>query len=156
MILIIAIACVYCIYLILRSRAGLAFVAIKENEVEARAAGVDLVKYKLFAFIVSTFMTGVAGALEAHYFGYITPGVFSAEISFKPVIYSILGGLGTIPGPIIGTMIFDIAWESLKALGLTYELLVVIGLLLILVVIFLPKGLVSLPERFNLKGKKSS
>ena len=153
--LIVTIACIICIYFILKSRTGLAFVAIKENEVEARAAGVDLVKYKLLAFVVSTFMAGVAGALETHYFGYITPEIFGAGISFWPIIYSILGGLGTIPGPIIGTVILTIAWESLKAIGLTYEMLIVIGLLLILVVIFLPKGLVSLPDQLKrIRGKK--
>lgn len=153
-ILIIAIVCIVSIFLIIRSRMGLAFMAIKENEVEARASGVDVVRYKLLAFIISTFMTGIAGALETHHFGYITPEIFSAEISFWPVIYSIFGGLGTISGPIIGTIILTVAWESLKALGLTYELLVVIGLLLICVVIFLPRGLVSLPRELALWRSK--
>lgn len=146
-ILIVAVVCIWGIYYVLKSRIGLAFVAIKENEVEARASGVDVVRYKLLAFIISTFIAGVAGALETHYFGYVTPEIFGTEISFWPVIYSIFGGLGTISGPIIGTIILTVAWESLKALGLTFELLIVIGLLLICVVIFLPRGLVSLPGK---------
>jgi branched-chain amino acid transport system permease protein len=152
--LIIAVVCIVGIFLIIRSRMGLAFMAIKENEVEARASGVDVVRYKLLAFTISTFMTGIAGALETHHFGYITPEIFGAELSFWPVIYSIFGGLGTIPGPIIGTIILTIAWESLKTLGLTFELLIIIGLLLILVVIFLPKGLVSLPRELAMWRSK--
>lgn len=155
LILVVTIVCIICIYSILKSRIGLAFIAIKENEVEARAAGVNLVKYKLLAFVVSTFIAGVAGALWSHYSGYITPEFISAELSFWPVIYSIFGGLGTIPGPIIGTLILTITWESLKAIGLTFEMLIAIGLLLIFIVIFLPKGLVSLPDQLKrMKRKK--
>ncbi len=139
--------CILILFLILRSRIGLAFSAIRENETEARAAGVDPVKFKLFAFAVSTFMAGVAGAMEIHHFGYITPEIFGAEISFWPVIYSIFGGLGTIVGPILGTVLLTFFWDGLKDAGLTYERFILIGALLILVVIFLPKGLVSLPGR---------
>jgi branched-chain amino acid transport system permease protein len=148
-ILLIVIICIVCMYLILKSRVGLAFAAIRENELEARAAGVDLVKYKLYAFSISTFMAGLAGGLQTHHFGYITPEIFHAENSFLPVIHSILGGLGTISGPIIGTVILTIIWDGLKGLGLRFELFVVIGLLLILIVIFLPKGLISLPEKIR-------
>jgi len=137
------------LFLILRSRVGLAFAAIRENEMEARAAGVDPVKYKLFAFAISTFLAGVAGALEIHHFGYITPEIFGAEVSFWPVIYSIFGGLGTITGPILGTFLLTFFWDGLKGMGLTYERFIIIGGLLILVVIFLPRGLVSLPERIR-------
>lgn len=135
------------IYLILRSRVGIALAAIRENELEARTAGVDPVKYKLFAFGVSTFIAGIAGALEIHHFGYVTPEVYGTEVSFWPVIYSILGGLGTIAGPIIGTIILTLFWDGLKDIGLTYERYIIVGAMLILAVIFLPKGLISLPER---------
>lgn len=137
------------IHYVLKSRAGLAFAAIRENEVEARAAGVDPVRYKLLAFVISTFIAGIAGALEIHYVGYITPEIFSPQISFWPVTYSILGGLGSLWGPVIGTIVLTIFWEGLKTFGLTYERFIVIGLILILSVIFLPKGLVSFPEEFR-------
>jgi branched-chain amino acid transport system permease protein len=137
------------IHYILKSRAGLAFVAIRENEVEARAAGVDPVKYKLLAFTISTFIAGIAGALEIHYIGYITPEIFSPQTSFWPVTYSILGGLGSLWGPVIGTAVLTIFWEGLKTVGLTYERFIVIGIILILSVIFLPKGLISFPEELK-------
>ena len=137
------------IHLILRSRMGLAFAAIRENELEARASGISPVSYKLLAFTVSSFIAGVAGALQVHHISFISPEIFHAETSFWPVIYSIFGGLGTISGPIVGTVILTVIWEGLKGFGLTYERFIVIGVLLILVVIFLPRGLVSLPEEIR-------
>jgi branched-chain amino acid transport system permease protein len=156
LIFLIAAICIAGIYLILRSRVGIALAAIRENELEARTAGVDPVKYKLLAFAVSTFIAGIAGALEIHHFGYVTPEVFGTEVSFWPVIYSILGGLGTIAGPIIGTVILTLFWDGLKDIGLTYERFIIIGALLILAVIFLPTGLVSIPERVQEWRKKRS
>ncbi len=155
LILLIVVLCLYGFHRILRSKIGLAFAAIRENEVEARAAGVNPVRYKLMAFVISTFVAGIAGALEVHYVGYVTPEIFAAQISFWPIIYSILGGLGTIGGPVIGTVILTVVWEWLKGFGFTYERFILIGVLLILVVIFLPKGLISLPEKLReMKQKK--
>ncbi len=134
---------------LLRGRVGLAFAAIRENEVEARASGLDPVPYKLFAFGLSACVAGVAGALEVHQFGYVTPEVFGTDISFWPIIYSIAGGLGTLAGPIVGTLAVTILWEGLRGIGLTYARFVIIGLMLILIVIFLPNGLVSLPRRLQ-------
>ncbi|MDD1679607.1 MAG: branched-chain amino acid ABC transporter permease [Methanomicrobiales archaeon] len=154
LILAVTLATLIGIHYILKSRAGLAFAAIRENEVEARAAGVDPVKYKLLAFTISTFIAGIAGALEIHYVGYITPEIFSPQISFWPVTYSILGGLGNLWGPVIGTVVLTIFWEGLKTIGLTYERFIIIGLILILSVIFLPKGLISFPEELRKKVRK--
>lgn len=139
---------------LLRGRTGLAFAAIRENETEARASGIDPIRYKLFAFAISAAVAGVAGALEVHQFGYVTPEIFGTEYSFWPIIYAISGGLGTLAGPIVGTIAVTVLWEGLRGLGLTYARFVIIGLLLILVVIFLPKGLVSLPEKLRERREK--
>ncbi len=154
LVLLVTIFTLYGLHRILVSRIGLAFAAIRENEVEARAAGVNPVRYKLLAFVISTFIAGIAGALEVHYIGYVTPEIFGAQISFWPIIYSILGGLGTVAGPVIGTVILTVFWEWLKGFGFTYERFILIGLLLILVVIFLPKGLISLPEKLREMKKR--
>jgi len=61
----------------------------------------------------------------------------------------ILGGLGTLAGPVVGTIVLTIIWEGLKATGLTFGRYVIVGLILILTIIFLPKGLVNLPEKFK-------
>jgi branched-chain amino acid transport system permease protein len=146
-ILLIAVIVILLFRFILNSRIGLAFAAIRENELEARAAGIDPVRYKLFAFMISAYFSGVAGALEVHYLGYISPEIFGVDISFWPIIYSIAGGLGTLAGPVIGTIVFTLIWDGLQSFGLSYARFIIIGLLLILIIIFLPKGLVSLPEK---------
>jgi branched-chain amino acid transport system permease protein len=148
-ILIIAAGSILLFHLLLRSKIGLALAAIRENEMEAKASGINPVPFKLFAFGMSSFISAIAGALEVSHFGYISPEIFGTDISFWPIIYSITGGLGTLAGPIIGTIVVSLIWEGLNALGLTYERFIVIGLLLILTIIFLPKGLVSLPEKLH-------
>lgn len=148
-ILLIAVVVILIFWLILRSPVGLAFAAIRENEMEARAAGINPVKYRLFAFLVSAYFSGIAGALEIHHLGYITPEIFGVDLSFWPIIYSISGGLGTLAGPIVGTIVITVLWDGLQALGLTYARFIIIGLLLVLIIIFLPKGLISLPEQFR-------
>jgi branched-chain amino acid transport system permease protein len=148
-ILIIGIIVVVLFWFILQSKTGLAFDAIRENELEARAAGINPVKYRLFAFLVSAYFSGVAGALEVHHLGYITPEIFGVDISFWPIIYSISGGLMTLAGPVVGTIVITTVWDGLQALGLTYGRFIIIGLLLILIIIFLPKGLISIPGRLK-------
>ncbi len=150
-ILVIAIAVIALFWLILRSRIGLAFSAIRENEIEARASGIDPVRYRLFAFMVSAYFAGLAGALEIHYLGYITPEIFGVDISFWPIIYTISGGLMTLAGPVIGTIVITLIWDGLQSMGLTYARFIIIGVILVLVVIFLPKGLISLPEELKRK-----
>jgi branched-chain amino acid transport system permease protein len=148
-ILVITIVSIVLIWYIMKSRIGLAFSAIRENELEARAAGVDPVLYRLLAFAFSAYLAGVAGALEIHHIGYITPEIFGVDLSFWPVTYVILGGLGTLAGPVIGTIALTFIWEGLKLAGLTFGRYVIIGVLLILVIIFLPKGLVALPDEIQ-------
>jgi branched-chain amino acid transport system permease protein len=142
-ILMITIASIVLIWYILKSRIGLAFSAIRENELEARAAGVDPVRYRLLAF------AGVAGALQIHHIGYITPEIFGTDLSFWPVTYVIFGGVGTLAGPVIGTIVLTIIWEGLKMAGFTFSRYIIVGILLILVIIFLPKGLVDLPDKVH-------
>ncbi|MBP1928878.1 branched-chain amino acid transport system permease protein [Methanolinea mesophila] len=148
-ILVITVLVIVLFWFILKSRVGLAYAAIRENELEARAAGIDPVRYKLSAFAISAYFAGVAGALEIHYLGYITPEIFGVDISFWPIIYSISGGLGTLAGPVIGTIVITLLWDGLQGLGLSYGRFIIIGVLLVLIIIFLPKGMVSLPDRIR-------
>jgi len=148
-VLIITIAILAAIWYIMKSRIGLAFLAIRENELEARTAGVDPVRYRLLAFALSAFFAGVAGALQIHHIGYLTPELYGVDNSFWPITYVILGGLGTLAGPVIGTVVLTIIWEGLKETGLTFGRYVIVGFILILTIIFLPKGLVNLPEKIR-------
>jgi len=154
-IFILAVFVIYLFRRILSSRIGLAFAAIRANELEARAAGIDPVRYRLLAFAISAYFAGLAGALEIHYLGYVTPEIFGIDISFWPIIYSISGGLGTLAGPVVGTIVITVIWDALQGLGLTYARFIVIGVLLLLIIIFLPDGLASLPERIRTKWAAS-
>jgi branched-chain amino acid transport system permease protein len=155
-VLIITIASLIAIWYIMKSRIGLAFLAIRENELEARAAGVNPIRYRLIAFAMSAYLAGVAGALQIHHIGYITPELYGVDNSFWPITFVILGGLGTLAGPVIGTIVLTIVWEGLKATGLTFGRYVIVGFILIFTIIFLPKGLVNLPERVQVwwKGRE--
>jgi branched-chain amino acid transport system permease protein len=148
-VLCITIASIAVIWYIMKSKVGLAFLAIRENELEARAAGIDPVRYRLLAFALSAYIAGVAGALQFHHIGYITPELYGVENSFWPITYVILGGLGTLAGPVVGTVVLTIIWEGLKETGMTFGRYVIIGIILILAIIFLPRGLVSLPEELQ-------
>ena len=148
-ILVITVATIGAIWYIMKSRIGLAFLAIRENELEARAAGIDPVRYRLLAFALSAYFAGIAGALQIHHIGYITPELYGVDNSFWPITYVILGGLGTLAGPVIGTVVLTIIWEGLKATGMTFGRYVIVGVILILTIIFLPRGLVSLPEEMQ-------
>lgn len=142
-------------FFLLRSRIGLALAAIRENETEARAAGINPVPFKLFAFGLSAFVSGIAGGLEIFHFGYITPEIFGIDLSFWPIIYSITGGLGTLAGPVIGTIVVTLLWDGLNVLGFTYLRFIIIGILLVLIIIFLPRGLVSLPAELRKRLKRT-
>jgi branched-chain amino acid transport system permease protein len=156
----IATSSIVAIFWVMRSKWGLAFKAIRENELEAKMIGINTAKYRLLAFVISTFFAGLAGGLLAESNLFIQNDIFSAENSFLPLMMAVIGGLGTIEGPIIGSIII-VSIESFAPL--TYPLLqplnplfpgvsnvgpplkfVGLGIFLIAVVIFLPKGITSL------------
>ncbi|MBS7629559.1 branched-chain amino acid ABC transporter permease [Candidatus Bathyarchaeota archaeon] len=139
-ILVLASVTIAIIYLVVQSKIGLAFSAIRENQLEAEGMGINTVKYKLLAFVLSSFFTGVAGGFLVHYIGYISNEIFSFHHSFMPLIISVTGGLNTITGPIIGSIIILSIWEALKIIN-PIQRMIAIGVFLTLVVIFMPRGL---------------
>ncbi len=152
---ILAISSVVVIYYIMKSKIGLAFRAIHQNESESRMIGINTPKYKLYAFVMSTFFAGLSGGLYAHYLRYIRVSIFNPANSFEPLMMSVIGGLGTIEGPIIGSVILVAIDSYLPNIdrflpivnGLfigPYLRLLFLGIFLVIVVIFLPKGVSSL------------
>lgn len=139
-------------YLITRSRIGYYLKALRDNEEAAQATGVDLRRYKLIAFLVSAAFTSVGGTLMAQYVMYIEPStVFDITISIDLALMSILGGIGTLAGPLVGALITLPLQEFLKdwlsAVGPGAHL-VVYASLLILIVMLLPEGVVGLWRTF--------
>jgi len=145
LILVIAVLAVAAVYWISRSKFGLGLMAIRENEDAAEASGVNTQKQKLLAFLVSTFMSGLAGGTYAYYASAAQPGyLFSAVWTFDAVIIVFVGGVGTIMGPVIGSVFF-VLLQQLLSLYLPGGIhVLVFGILFILVVLFLPGGLIGL------------
>lgn len=138
-------------YFVSKTRPGFYLKALRDNEEAAEAVGVDLRNYKLLAFLISAGLTSVGGTMMAQYVLYIEPStVFDITISVDVALMSILGGLGTIFGPIIGAVITLPLQEFLKdwlgGVGAGAHL-VVYALILIVVVVMLPEGVVGLGRR---------
>lgn len=131
-----------------RSRFGLYCVAIRENDDAALATGVNTARVKLTATIISAFFTGIAGAFYAAYVGVIEPDVvFSTNLSIKIIILAIIGGTGSLIGPLLGAMVVVIPEELLRGfLGGTYAGVsgIAYGLILVVTILLKPSGLRSL------------
>jgi branched-chain amino acid transport system permease protein len=141
--LLLALCPVTVMYFLRRSAMGLAFQSIRENEMEANASGVNSTKYKIIAFTLSTFLTGVLGAAYAHYVGFINPQIFNLDFSFWPVIMTVIGGMATLEGPIVGAALLMFVWEFLRMIDPRVRLLL-IGATMVLVMILMPRGIVPL------------
>jgi branched-chain amino acid transport system permease protein len=139
---------VYLIYFVLlRSRLGHAFVALRDQEGFARALGIDDLKYKLLAFSISAVFAGLAGALYAHYTTVVTPKILGNEFFLMAMVMLAIGGMGRFPGTIIGAFMVIIGNEFLRSFD-TYRLLI-LGVVVVLTVMLLPNGIASLAERMG-------
>jgi len=139
----IAVLCYVLIRRLVRSRAGRAMVALRENEALATSVGVDVTQYLVLATVVSAAMAGAAGVLYAHYVRIVDPDVFLFIYTVTMVIMVISGGKGTQAGPIVGGLIFGLLPEVLRAAAIKPEVQwVIYGVLMILIVYFLPEGIV--------------
>jgi branched-chain amino acid transport system permease protein len=130
------------IHRIVHSPVGKTYQAIRGGESLAESLCVNAMANKLVSFTVSAFFAGLAGSLYASYHGFISPDTTNFHIGFDLLIYLLVGGVATLPGPIIGAVIMTLIPESLQFL-LEYRI-IFYGGFLILVVIFLPRGLVGL------------
>ncbi|UUX97625.1 branched-chain amino acid ABC transporter permease [Aquabacterium sp. J223] len=129
-----------------RSKVGRAFEAIKEDETAAGLMGVDVNRFKLLAFVLGAVIAGLAGALNAHLTFFIGPNEYGFDRGVEILTMAILGGIGGLTGPVLGSTILTLLPELLR--GLKDFRLVVNGLILVVITLFLPKGLWD-PLRFK-------
>jgi len=131
-----------------RSKIGRYMIALREDEEAAESLGVDVFKYKMIAIFISAFMTSLAGAFYTNYLYYLHPGTmmsmaFSIEIILRPII----GGMGTVLGPIIGSFLItplaELSRIYFAKAGYEGLHLVIYGFLLVAVVLFFPRGVIS-------------
>jgi branched-chain amino acid transport system permease protein len=133
------------LYRVERSRIGLTFHAIHWQDKLAESVGVNTFRYRMLAFVISAFFAGLAGALYAHYVGTVNPNRFGVEEMVFVLIWAIVGGTATFFGPILGVVVLTILDDVvLRSLGVDEMRPMFYGAILILFILFLPKGLESL------------
>ncbi len=153
LVMLIVLLVVFMMVRLLNSRLGKAFYAVRENEIAAEACGINTTNLKVLSFVIGAFLGGLGGALYAHYMYYISPQDFDFMRSIEILNMVVLGGLGSIPGTILGAAILTILPEMLRVVA-EYRMLFY-GALLVLLMIFRPNGLLGdirlydLRKRFN-------
>lgn len=140
---------------------GLALASIRNDEAAASSLGVNIVKFKVLAFAVGTAVAGLAGGVYAHYMTFIYSSDFAFLVSISILSMVVIGGIGTIRGPIVGAIILGIAPELFRFIS-DYRM-IVYGGLLVLMMLFQPQGIVGngsfLVNKFEAlfgKGRKKS
>jgi branched-chain amino acid transport system permease protein len=137
----IVILTIWGMYRIQNSRFGRALTAIREDEIVAETMGINPLLYKIKAFAIGTFVAGISGSLFAHMMQYLHPADFGFARSFEILNFVVLGGLGSIPGTILGTAILSLAPEFLRFVK-EYRMLIY-GALMVTMMIFRPNGLLG-------------
>jgi branched-chain amino acid transport system permease protein len=127
---------------LVHSRIGRAFVALRENEPLASSIGVDGTHYLVLAAVVSAAMAGLSGALYAHYTRFVSPEVFLFTYTVTAVVMVVAGGKGTLVGPLVGAVLFTVLPEALRAATSWQFQMLAYGVVLVLLVFLLPRGIV--------------
>jgi branched-chain amino acid transport system permease protein len=143
-VLVAVLACAYVAWRIKTTRAGRALEAIRENEIAARATGIDATRYKIVAFVLAGAYAGLAGSLLAHMTKFISPDSYSFDQSVVFLVMLIVGGSSSITGAILGAVLLWCLPEVLRPLKTSY--IMVYGAAVIAMVVFMPRGLIGLLE----------
>ncbi len=138
---------VFIVCRMIRSPIGTAFVALRENEDLATSVGIGAYRYAMVAFVTGAMFAGLGGSLYAHYVGFISPEVFTFHYMILMLVMVIMGGLGTISGPIVGSVLFTLIPEYLRVADKLRE--PIFGAILMVSIIFMPRGIVPLCGRLR-------
>ncbi len=135
---------IYVVYRLVHSKYGYYFVSIREDQDAAEGLGIPTTKYKLYALIPSAFFTGLAGAVYMNYIAYIEPhSVFNlSAISIMMMLCVMLGGAGTLWGPVLGAAAYTILSEALRA-GIGPLAYLIFPIIACLIIMFLPDGIIG-------------
>ncbi|WP_018133310.1 branched-chain amino acid ABC transporter permease [Effusibacillus pohliae] len=136
-------------YRIIHSLVGRTFVSIRNSEELAEALGINVMRNKLLAFVHATVLAGLAGALYAGYIRFIGPDIASVEHTFDMLLYLLVGGIGTLWGPFVGTTLVTVGMQLLQSWQ-EYRM-VIFGPLLVLIVMYLPYGIIGAIHRRRMK-----
>ncbi len=139
--LIILILCYIAIYRITKSKMGRAYMALRDDPIAAEYAGINVKAFKLNNFVIASFFSGIAGSLMAHFTTFLSPTVFVYDEALLELQMAILGGLGSLPGSILGAAILTILPEVSRA-AYEYRLLIM-GIMMVVLMLFVPNGLLG-------------
>jgi branched-chain amino acid transport system permease protein len=150
-----ALLCIATAIVVHRSKLGFGLRCIQQNEDAANILGVNAYAYKTSAFCLSAVFVGIAGAIYASWVHYIEPpDVFDVLLAVKPMVMVLLGGLGTIFGPALGTVIL-LAFEELVWRNFLTIHAAALGVIIVVLVLFLPNGILSLLLRRHARNKRA-
>lgn len=152
--LVLAVATLAAATMVRHSRLGYGLIAIREDEDTARMLGIPTERYKMLAFVLSAILTGLAGAVYAFSLSYITTSsVFRTDMSLNMIVYSLLGGMGTLLGPLLGAALM--AFLTQVVLGDFLQIhMMLTGAVIVFFVFVLPKGVMgALPSRSRYAGE---
>lgn len=145
---------VFVMYRLVHSLLGKTFVAIRNSEELAQTLGISVMKNKLLAFVLSAAFAGMAGALYASYVRFIGPQMADIHVAFELLLYLLVGGIGTLAGPIIGTFIVVVLTQMLQFLE-EFRMLV-FGPIVVFLILFYPRGLVGGYLMWKAKRKRKN
>lgn len=134
-------ATLFTVFALVRAPVGRVLVAIRENEDRTRMLGYDVFRYKLAALVVSGTIAAAAGAAYALLFAYAGSTFASIQYSIYPLLWALMGGVGTVAGPFLGTLVMFYLGDV--ASGYTSAHLLVVGIALVLLILFFPQGLLG-------------
>jgi branched-chain amino acid transport system permease protein len=135
---------VWIIHRLVNSTYGKGIVALRDDEIAAEIMSINTHRMKIVAFMLSSGLAGIAGGLFAHVLGYINPGIFTIMKSTEVLVMVYLGGMGSLSGSVISAIVFTLALEAFRPLGIIKW--VVVPLLLILLMLFRPEGIMGQRE----------
>lgn len=141
LVLIFLLMTIFVMHRLINSLKGLTFMSVRNNEELAASLGINTFRTKILSFVVANFFAGLAGGIYVSIIGNVSPSVASLKLTFDFLLYVMLGGVATLAGPVIGSFAIPVLSENLQIV-MDYQMMI-FGLLLILVIIFLPRGLMD-------------
>jgi branched-chain amino acid transport system permease protein len=152
LILIVFVITLLVFYSLERSRFGQSWHAIGQSHVLAESLGVNVMGYRVLAFVIACFFAGVAGACYAHYMTHMSPMEFGLTLSVDCIVWAVVGGMGSVFGPAVGAGILTFIPQVFKSTA-EYEA-GLSAVIFIIIILFLPGGLISLPKVISRRIKK--
>ncbi|MFE8699440.1 branched-chain amino acid ABC transporter permease [Cytobacillus sp. FJAT-54145] len=142
---------IFLIRRIINSLTGRTYIAIRNSEELAQTIGIPTMRHKLVSFVLSTFFAGLGGALYAAFIRFLGPDISYINVTFDMLTYLLVGGIGTLSGPLIGTLL--VVWVSQYLQFLQDYRMLIFGPLLVILIIFYPRGIVGGFQMWSAKRK---